>query len=62
MKKYLNSAIPISVELLGEVSSTNTLIKERALQGAEEGAVIIAERQTAGRGRRGRSFFSPDGS
>lgn len=62
MEKYLRSAIPLSVELLGEVSSTNTLIKERALQGADEGAVIIAESQTAGRGRRGRSFFSPEGS
>lgn len=62
MEKYLNSAIPLSVELLGEVSSTNTLIKELAAQGAAEGAVIIAERQTAGRGRRGRSFFSPEGS
>lgn len=62
MEKYLDSAIPLSIELLGEVSSTNTLIKERAAQGAEEGAVIIAESQTAGRGRRGRSFFSPDGS
>lgn len=62
MEKYLNSSIPLSVELLSEVSSTNTLIKERAAQGAAEGAVIIAESQTAGRGRRGRSFFSPEGS
>lgn len=62
MEKYLNSAISLSVELLGEVGSTNTLIKELAAQGAAEGAVIIAERQTAGRGRRGRSFFSPEGS
>jgi len=61
MEKYLNSSIPLSINMLGEVSSTNTLIKELAIQGAAEGAVIIAESQTAGRGRRGRSFFSPEG-
>jgi BirA family biotin operon repressor/biotin-[acetyl-CoA-carboxylase] ligase len=31
-------------------------------QGASEGAVVIADAQTAGRGRRGREWFSPPGS
>lgn len=41
--------------------STNALVKQLALQGAPEGTACIAERQTAGRGRLGRSFFSPEG-
>lgn len=39
--------------------STNSFLKEHAQQGAMEGTVIIAERQTEGRGRLGRSFYSP---
>ena len=33
-----------------------------AMQRASEGAVVIADAQTAGRGRRGRDWFSPAGS
>ena len=41
------------------VTSTNTLLKEQAEAGAPDGTVIIAKHQTAGRGRLGRSFYSP---
>ena len=44
------------------VTSTNTELKELAARGAEEGTVLLAEEQTAGRGRLGRSFYSPFGS
>lgn len=44
-----------------ELPSTNTLAKEMALQGAAHGTVLIADKQTGGRGRMGRSFHSPDG-
>ncbi len=44
------------------VTSTNTLAKEAAAQGAKEGSVIIAKEQTQGRGRLGRSFYSPNTS
>lgn len=43
-----------------ELDSTNRYLKERAAEGAQEGMVIIANRQSAGRGRLGRSFFSPE--
>ncbi|MBE6959541.1 MAG: biotin--[acetyl-CoA-carboxylase] ligase [Ruminococcaceae bacterium] len=43
------------------VESTNTLAKDMARAGAPHGTVLIADRQTAGRGRLGRSFLSPGG-
>lgn len=50
--------IPITVDQ--QVASTNQTAKEQALFGAVHGSVWLAESQTAGRGRLGRSFFSPD--
>lgn len=41
------------------IDSTNTHAKELAGQGAEEGTLVLAEEQTAGKGRRGRSWQSP---
>ena len=45
--------------LLKTVDSTNTYAKKLAADGAADGTVVIAEQQTAGRGRRGNSFYSP---
>ena len=42
--------------------STNLRAKELASQGAPHGTVLIADHQTGGRGRRGRSFHSPAGT
>ena len=46
---------------LEEVDSTNLYAKQLAAEGAADGAVVVADRQTAGRGRLGRSFQSPGG-
>ena len=43
------------------IDSTNNELKRRAVSGPVEGTVVIADRQTGGRGRRGRSFVSPAG-
>lgn len=47
-----------------ELKSTNIIAKEKALhraEGIDEGTLIIAERQSAGKGRLGREWFSPAG-
>jgi BirA family transcriptional regulator, biotin operon repressor / biotin---[acetyl-CoA-carboxylase] ligase len=43
------------------LSSTNDLARELAVKGQDEGVAVLAETQTAGRGRMGRSWLSPSG-
>ncbi len=50
------------IKVLNEAISTSTLLKELGENNAPEGTVIIAEKQTGGRGRLGRSFYSPRSS
>ena len=50
------------VEYREAVGSTNDLAKEMARQGAPEGLLVLAEQQTAGRGRMGRSWSTPPGT
>ena len=45
-----------------EVTSTNKLAKIKAAEGAKEGTLLIAETQTAGRGRLGKVWDSPEGT
>ena len=54
-----NGKIKIEAEVRDEVTSTNALLKDMAAEGADEGRALIAKKQTAGRGRLGRNFFSP---
>ena len=50
------------VEAIDETGSTNDLVLERARKGEAEGLVVRAASQRRGKGRRGRSWFSPPGS
>lgn len=47
--------------LFGEVPSTNHVLAQLARSGARAGTVVLAEGQTEGRGRCGRTWFSPSG-
>jgi BirA family transcriptional regulator, biotin operon repressor / biotin---[acetyl-CoA-carboxylase] ligase len=47
--------------LYGGVSSTNLVLRGLTARGAVEGTVVLAEAQVRGRGRHGRSWFSPPG-
>jgi BirA family biotin operon repressor/biotin-[acetyl-CoA-carboxylase] ligase len=44
-----------------EVDSTNAALARLAKEGCEEGAVVLADAQSAGRGRIGKTWFSPPG-
>ncbi len=46
-------------EIWDEIVSTNDRAIELALNGAEEGTLVLARKQTAGRGRQGRTWVSP---
>lgn len=63
IKKHLGeSAGAYDIKVYPTVTSTNTLLKEMAANGAPEGTVIIAAEQTAGKGRMSRRFHSPSGT
>ena len=50
------------LEIHEQLDSTNNRAKALASAGAPHGAAVIADSQTGGRGRLGRSFFSPEHS
>ena len=50
-----------SIVILDTIDSTNNYAKTLAIQGACHGTVVLAEHQTGGKGRLGRSFSSPKG-
>lgn len=52
---------PLRALVLESVDSTNTALMRMAATGAAEGTVLLAQAQTAGRGQRGRDFYSPAG-
>lgn len=52
----------IVVEYHDSIDSTNTRCKLLAEHGAPEGTFVVANCQTAGRGRQGRPFYSPKGA
>jgi BirA family biotin operon repressor/biotin-[acetyl-CoA-carboxylase] ligase len=55
------AACRFDIDILAACDSTNRLLLARAEAGAPSGAVVVAEQQTAGRGRRGRNWISAAG-
>ena len=51
-----------TVRIYDEIGSTNTEVMEEARVGAPEGLVIVADHQTAGRGRLGRTWSAEPGT
>lgn len=47
------------IQFFETITSTNDVLKQLANQGAPEGTVLVADCQTGGRGRLGRTFLSP---
>ena len=53
------SGAELRPEVFVRVDSTNSICLEKASEGEPEGYVAVAGSQSAGRGRRGKAFFSP---
>ena len=51
-----------TIKVLEEVDSTNNIVRELETEKAPHGTTVIADSQTAGKGRLGRSFVSPHGT
>lgn len=62
IKKYLACKDITDVIVYHVTDSTNIQLKALAADGAPEGTLVVAGEQTAGRGRLGRSFYSPSDS
>lgn len=61
--KHLSPAYPWKEQLscFPTIDSTNDRLRALAKAGAPHGTALIADHQTGGHGRRGRSFHSPEG-
>lgn len=57
-----DEARDIKISVVEVTGSTNEDMKKRAREGEDEISILIANSQTAGKGSKGRSFFSPDGT
>ncbi len=60
LEQYLKQKLNITV--FQELDSTNNYLKKLGSQGDKENQLVIALSQTGGRGRMGRSFYSPNGT
>ncbi len=63
IQKYLKSEQGLlRVVVIPKTTSTNIAVREKAEEGETEGYVLIANEQEGGKGRRGRKFYSPEGT
>lgn len=57
----LNPGLPLKIQLLPTVTSTNALLREQAEGGAPEGTVLVSGSQSKGRGAAGPKLLLPGG-
>ena len=62
IRGFLSAPAAWTVHVVERVASTNTVALEWAAAGAPAGTALLAESQTAGRGRGGRTWRTPDGT
>ena len=61
-RNLASTVVGRTIEQYAQTGSTNDMIRQRASAGYPEGLVILADEQTAGRGRMGRAWAAPPGS
>lgn len=63
IRSFLSAELShLNISIYPSLPSTNSFLLELAAAGERTDRVVIAEEQSCGRGRKGRSFFSPCGS
>ena len=64
VERHLDPSVSgaLKVDVFTSTDSTNNVCKNKAAEGIPDGYVAVSANQTAGRGRRGRSFYSPSGT
>ncbi len=64
IEKFLRDDVAkqVQIETFKTISSTNTVLKQRAAEGEKEWLILVSEEQSAGRGRMNRKFYSPSGT
>lgn len=62
IEAFFNDKSKIRLDVFDTIPSTNTYLKEKAEAGETEGLVAISAYQSAGKGRMGRAFSSPQES
>lgn len=60
-QKILDQSLQRPIQYFPSVDSTNLVAQNWLRNGADAGSVVIADEQTKGRGRRGRSWYNPPG-
>jgi BirA family biotin operon repressor/biotin-[acetyl-CoA-carboxylase] ligase len=60
IRKHLDAA-DVEIQIYSEIDSTNAEARRLSAAGKQQPVLLLAEQQYAGRGRMGRSFYSPDG-
>lgn len=63
IEMYLNKSYKhVPIHIYKSLESTNKTAKHLAIDGTAHGTIVLADSQTAGKGRADRTFFSPEGS
>lgn len=62
VRRDLEGTLFADLQWVSETGSTNADLLAAAREGAPEGLVLVADHQTSGRGRRGRTWEAPPGS
>ncbi len=62
IKAFLDNCDDLEIKVFKTIDSTNNEAKRAIANGLTSDAIFVSDHQTSGRGRRGRSFFSPEKS
>jgi len=62
IRAFLNDSVDLEIKTFKTIDSTNNEAKRAIAEGMTKDGIFVADQQSSGRGRRGRSFYSPEKS